>query len=266
VEQAAWVLESLEYMRGLPPPPGTHEVFRPYHEQFTSPDGRVVELHWRLGPARWGAAASAQAWFLRAEPSEMPGLLVPSAVDLFWHFLLHDARNHAWSSGSLRAAFDLALVARAPGFNLAEVLNRVDEDVRPGPLLEAIADAAHISPVLAREIEPSAEPRYLRLAPWREFWGRRSWATHRIGEAIAWGASFDRARRFGGWRSALDRAIRVIPDATPGSGLASQVWRALLNVRHAGFVAVLALGHYIAIPGSAGTGRRRLAPGGRLEA
>ena len=260
VEQAAWILESLDYTRGAAIDPAAHETFRPYHEQFTSPDGRIVELHWRLGPSRWGKSASAEDWFNRAEPSGMKGLMVPLPADLFWHFLLHDARNHAWSSGSLRAALDLALVARAPGFRLAEVLAGIADDPRPEPLMEAIADAANLSSVLATEVEPSAEPRYLRLAAWRDFWGRRHWTTHRVGEAITWGATLDRVRRYGGWRSALDRAIRVIPEAAPGTGLVAQTWRALLNLRHAAFVGALTAGHYLSIPERAERRDRRRLP------
>ena len=33
--------------------------FRPYHRTFGSPDGRLVEMHLRLGPSRWGYAADA---------------------------------------------------------------------------------------------------------------------------------------------------------------------------------------------------------------
>ena len=260
VEQAAWILESLDYTRGGFTPAWAHPVFRPYHEQFTSPDGRIIELHWRLGPARWGKATAANTWFERATPSSMPGLLVPCGTDLFWHALLHDARNHAWSTGSLRAAFDLALIARTPRFTVTEILGRIAADERGEPLLEAIGDAAHLSPVLASEVEPSLEPRYLRLARWRDYWGRRTWETHRIGEAIAWGATLDRVRRHGGWRGVIDRAVRVIPEAAPGTGIPSQIWRAMLNVRHAAFVGALAAGHFIAIPERAERQHRRLPP------
>src|SRR5438477_214274 len=78
--------------------------------------------------------------------------------------------------------------------------------------------------------------RYLRLAGWRDLWGRRDWKTERISEAISWGATLDRVRRFGGWRGVADRALRVVPEAAPGSGLAVSLWRALLTVRHAAFV------------------------------
>ena len=261
VEQAAWILESLEYVRGIPRDPSAPEVFHPYHESFTSPDGRLVELHWRLGPTRWGRAASADAWFLRAQPSGTKGLLVPATADLFWHFVLHDARNHAWSSGSLRAALDLALVARAPGFTVDEIADRLREDPSPGPLLEAIADAAHLSPILAAEVEPSPQPRYLRLARWRDTFGRRSWRTHRVAEAIAWGVTLDRARRFGGWRHALDRIVRIVPEAVPGTGILTTMVRTALTLRHAAFVGALTVGHLIAIPGPApGERRRRLPP------
>jgi hypothetical protein len=260
VEQAAWVLESLDYTRGLPRDQSGPELFRPYHETFTSPEGRAVELHWRLGPARWGRAAAASEWFGRAEPSAMRGLLVPSASDLFWHFLLHDARNHAWSSGSLRAALDLALAARAPGFDLEEVLSVLAEDRASEPLLEGIADAAHLSPILAAGVEPSVEPRYLRLARWRDVLGRRQWKTERVAEAIAWGATLDRARRFGGWRSVVDRAVRIIPEAAPGAGLGASALRALLTMRHTAFVGALALGHLISVPGAVDHRRRLPAP------
>jgi len=207
-----------------------------------------VEMHWRLGPARWGRAAAAGDWFGRAEPSGFPGLLVPSPADLFWHFLLHDARNHAWSTGSLRAALDLALVARAPTFDIAEVVNLLQDDPRPEPLLEAIADAAHLSAHIAAAVEPSTEPRYLRLAGWRDSWGRRNWKTERISEAISWGATLDRTRRFGGWRSVADRALSVVPEAVSGSGLSASFWRAVLTLRHAAFIGALAAGHLITIP------------------
>lgn len=248
VERAAYILESLDYVRGYAREPSAPEAFRPYHESFTSPDGRLVELHWRLGPVRWGRAASSEAWFLRAEPAGLDGLLVPCAEDLFWHFVLHDARNHAWSSGSIRAALDQALVARAPGFTVADVMARLADHPRPGPLQEAIADAAHLSPVIAAEIEPSPEPRYLRLARWRDYWGRRRWPTERIAEAVAWGATLDRARRYGEWRPALDRALRVVPEAVPEGSAFRSVRRAFLNVRHAGFVATLAAAHVVTLP------------------
>jgi hypothetical protein len=258
VEQAAWILESLEYARGAPRDPTGPELFRPYHETFTSPEGRMVELHWRLGPARWGRAAAAGEWFARAEPAGMSGLLIPTAADLFWHFLLHDARNHAWSTGSLRAAVDLALVARAPGFDVGEVLRHLEDDPRPEPLIEAIADAAHLSTALASEVEPSSEPRYLRLASWRDFWGRRPWRTDRVAEAIAWGASLDRARRYGGWKSIADRALRIIPEAVPGTSLGAGIVRGVLTARHAAFIGALVAGHFIAVPERRETGRRRL--------
>lgn len=260
MEQAAWVLESLDYQRGYSRDPSGPAVFRPYHEQFTGPEGQVVELHWRLGPARWGRAAAADAWFQRAEPSAMPGLMVPCAADLFWHFLLHDARNHAWSSGSLRAALDLALVARAPSFTVGEVVDRLRDDPRPGPLMEAIADAAHLSAKVASEVEPSARPRYLRLARWRDLIGRRRWATHRIAEAIAWGADFDRARRFGGWRAVFERALRVVPEAETRKGLWPAIRRGFLTVRHAGFVGALAAAHLVAVETGGRGGRRRALP------
>jgi hypothetical protein len=251
VEQASWVLESLDYVRGSPRDAAAHEVFRPYHDTFTGPDGLVVELHWRLGPQRWGRASAADAWFAHAEPSDADGIKVPAAADLFWHFLIHDARNHAWSSGSLRAALDLALAARARGFSMIEVLRRLDEDPRPEPLFEAIADAANLSPILAAELEPSSMPRYLRLARWRDTIGRRHWKTERVSEAIAWGATLDRARRFGSWRGAVDRAIRIIPEAAPGSNVFAMVRRFFLTVRHAAFVGALAATHLVSIPAKA---------------
>jgi len=248
VEPAAWVLESLDYVRGAVPDPHDAEPYRPYHETFIGPDGQAVELHWRLGPPRWGANWSTDGWLARAEPSSAPGMLVPSAADLFWHFLIHDARNHAWSSGSLRAALDLALAARAKGFGLAEVLGRLDDDPRPGPLLEAIGDAANLSPILAAEVEPSPQPRYLRLAAWRDAIGRRHWPVPRIAEAIAWGATLERARRFGGWHGIADRALRIIPDASPGTSLGAKLRRALLSVRRAGFIAFLVGSHFLSVP------------------
>lgn len=261
VEQAAWILESLDYQRGFQRDPQGPDLYRPYHDTFTSPEGRQVELHWRLGPSRWGRAAAAGDWFARAEPSGFPGLLVPASSDLFWHFLLHDARNHAWSTGSLRSALDLALVARAPTFDMAEVLTLLEEDPRPEPLLEAIADAAHLSGTIAAAVEPSVEPRYLRLAGWRDMWGRKKWTTARISEAISWGATLDRTRRFGGWRNVADRALSVVPEASPGTGLGASLWRAVLTVRHAAFVGALTAGHVIAIPmKTPDDGRRRLRP------
>jgi len=249
VEDAIWVLESLGYKRAAAERPDAAPVFRLYHETFASPEGRPVEIHWRLGPARWGSAAQAEGWFERAAPSGMAGIRLPSAADLFWHVLLHDARNHAWSSGSLRSALDLALAARAEGFAVGDVLARLEGDPCPGPLLDAIADAAHLSPVLAAEVEPTALPRYLRLARWRDTIGRRKWRVERISEGIAWGASFDRARRFGGWRAVLERALRVIPEAVPGSGVVATARRVLVTLRHIGFVAALAASHLIVIAG-----------------
>ena len=248
VEPAAWVLESLDYVRGAPRDDPDAELYRPYHDTFIGPDGQAVELHSRLGPVRWGASWSTSAWFDRAETSSAAGLLVPSAADLFWHFLIHDARNHAWSSGSLRAALDLALAARARGFTLAEVLGRLDHDPRPGPLLEAIGDAANLSPILAAEVEPSPQPRYLRLAAWRDAVGRRHWPVPRIAEAIAWGATLERARRFGGWHGIADRALRIIPDTSPGVTLGAKLRRALRSVRRAGFIGVLAASHFLSVP------------------
>jgi hypothetical protein len=262
VEQAGWVLESLDYLRGVARDPAVPAIFRPYHETFTSLDGRTIELHWRLGPARWGRASSGEDWFARAQPSPTTGILLPAACDLFWHFLVHDARNHAWSSGSLRAALDLALVARARDFSLTEVLTRLEGDPRPGPLLEAIYDAANLSPILAAEVEPSTQPRYLRLASWRDTVGRRKWKTERASEAVAWGATLDRARRFGGWDGVLQRALSIVPEAVPGRGLWSMLKRAALTVRHAGFVAALASAHAVSIPAPRQLRRRRLSSPG----
>ena len=264
-DQAFWVLESLDYTRGFSRDPKGPELFRPYHETFTSPEGRQVEMHWRLGPSRWGRAAAAEDWFTRAEPAGFPGLLVPTPADLFWHFLLHDARNHAWSTGSLRSALDLALVARAPHFDVAEVLTHLQDDPRPEPLIEAIADAAHLSGALALAVEPSAEPRYLRLASWRDMWGRRGWKTERIAEAIAWGATLDRTRRYGGWKQATDRALRIVPEAVQGNGIGANLWRGMLTVRHAAFIATLAAGHFVAIPEQREQTRRRLPSGERKK-
>lgn len=262
VDGAAWILESLEYERGYVRDAQGPEVFRPYHETFTSPDGRELELHWRVGPARWGRAASADEWFQRAQPSPINGMMVPAASDLFWHFLLHDARNHAWSSGSLRAAFDLALAARTPGFDYVDLVPRLAEDPRAEQLEEAIADAAHLSAVLAAHVEPSPYPRYLRLARWRDTLGRRTWPTSRVAEAIAWGASLDRARRYGGWKSVVERAIRIVPEAVPDKGLFAALRRTVLTFRHAAFVSALTAGHMLAIPGDASAQRPAL-PRGR---
>lgn len=259
VQDVAWALERLGYQRTGAERPDAAPVFHPYHESFASPEGRPVEVHWRLGPPRWGRAASAEAWFEHAEVSSVPGVAAPPAADLFWHLLLHDARNHAWSSGSLRAAFDLALAARAPGFAVVDVLARLDEDPRPEPLVDAIADAAHLSPILSAEIEPSPFPRYLRLAQWRDTLGRRRWKTERISEAIAWGATFDRARRFGGWRGVLERGIRVVPEAVLGTGLFATVRRGFVTFRHAGFVAFLAASHFLTIAEPPSQRRRALA-------
>jgi hypothetical protein len=249
VEPAAWVLESLDYVRAGSREAAIAEPAHPYHDSFVGPDGQVVELHWRLGPARWGDEWSSSGWFSRAVSSSVAGMLVPSAADLFWHFLFHDARNHAWSSGSLRAALDLALAARARGFELGEILRRLEADPRPAPLLDGVADAANLSPILAAEIEPSPQPRYLRLGPWRDTIGRRRWATSRIAEAVAWGATLDRARRFGGWHGVFDRALGSTPEASPGTSLVARLRRAFVAARHAGFVAALAGSHYISVPG-----------------
>jgi len=46
----------------------------------------------------------------------------------------------------------------------------------------------------------------------------------------------------------MDRALTVIPDAVPRSGIGAMLRRGYLNVRHAGFVTVLAAAHYITIP------------------
>jgi len=259
VDDATWVLESLGYTRSAAERPDAAPVFRLYHDSFASPEGRPVEVHWRLGPVRWGPAAQAETWFDRAAPSGLPGILLPSPSDLFWHLLLHDARNHAWSSGSLRAAFDLALAARSPGLVVSEVMSRLEADPVPEPLFDAIADAAHLSPILAAEVEPSPVPRYLRLARWRDAIGRRHWKVERISEAIAWGASLDRVRRFGGWGSALERAIRVIPEAVPGTGMLGLIRRVFVTMRHGAFVAVLAASHLLAVVEPPAPPKRRLA-------
>jgi hypothetical protein len=259
VQDAAWALESLGYVRAAADRPDAAPVFRLYHETFASPEGRPVEVHWRLGPVRWGEAARAEGWFARAGASSIAGIQLPAAADLFWHLLLHDARNHTWSSGSLRAAFDLALAARAPGFDLRDVLTRLDDDPHAELLLDAIADAAHLSPILAAEIEPSPLPRYLRLARWRDALGRRHWRTDRIAEGIAWGATLDRARRFGGWQGVVERGIRVIPEAVPGTGILAGIRRAYVTLRHVVFVTILAAGHVLTIPEPQAPRRRALA-------
>ena len=246
---AAWVAQSLGYARGGRANDQLQAPQRPYHETFVGPEGHLLlEVHRRLGPPRWGPAADGAGWFDCASPSTIGGILAPAPCDLFWHQLLHDARNHAWSSGSLRAAFELAVTARSPGFSLHDVLLHLDGDRHPEPLLEAVADAAHLSPILAAEIEPSLEPRYLRLARWRDTIGRRKWETHRISEAIAWGATLDRMRRFGGWRGVMERALTVIPDAAPRTGIGALWRRGFLNARHAGFVTLLAAAHLFTIP------------------
>ena len=258
LEAAEWVLESLDFLRQTPRDASAPEVFRPYHDTFVGPTAQTIELHWRLGPTRWGAGWDVEGWFERAEPASIPGARVPSATDLFWHFLVHDARNHAWSSGSLRAALDLTLAARARGFTFSEVLGRLDADARPEPLLEAVADAANLSPILAAEVEPTPQPRYLRLAGWRDSIGRRSWKTERVSEAIAWGATLERARRHRLWQPVLDRALRVIPEAAPGRGVGAAIKRAFLTIRHAGFVGALALSHVLSIPAATARRRRQL--------
>jgi hypothetical protein len=257
-DDATWALESLGYTRSAAERPDAAPRFRLYHETFASPDGRPVEVHWKLGPVRWGPAAQAETWFDRASPSGIAGIWLPSPADLFWHLLLHDARNHAWSSGSLRAAFDLALAARSEGLVVSEVLVRLEADPLPEPLFDAIADAAHLSPILAAEVEPSPVPRYLRLARWRDAIGRRQWKVERISEAIAWGASLDRVRRFGGWHSALERAIRVIPEAVPGTGMLALVRRVFVAGWHAAFVAVLAASHLLTVAEPPMPPKRRL--------
>jgi len=260
LEQAEWVLESLDYLRKAPRDEPATAGPRPYHDTFTGPAAQTVELHWRLGPARWGEGWDVEGWFARAEPASFAGMMLPSASDLFWHFLVHDARNHAWSSGSLRAALDLTLAARARGFTLSEVLRRLDADPRPEPLFEAVADAANLSPILAAEVEPTPVPRYLRLAGWRDAIGRRKWKTERISEAIAWGATLERARRHGLWRGVADRALQIIPDAVPRRGVGAAIRRALLTVRHAGFVGALAASHILSIPASTARRRKQLRP------
>jgi len=70
----------------------------------------------------------------------------------------------------------------------------------------------------------------------------------RIAEAIAWGATLERARRFGGWHGIADRALRIIPDASPGTSLGAKLRRALLSVRRAGFIAFLVGSHFLSVP------------------
>jgi len=261
VEPAAWVLESLDYVRAGSRSAAAVEPSRSYHETFLGADGQSLELHWRLGPARWGDDWTTSAWFGRSVPSSAPGMRVPSAVDLFWHLLFHDARNHAWSSGSLRAALDLALAARARGFDLSDVLRRLEDDARPAPLLDAIGDAAHLSPLIAAGIEPASQPRYLRLAGWRDAIGRRRWSSTAIAEAIAWGPTLDRARRFGGWAGVFDRALRLSPlPGVPSTGsLVTRIRRGFGAVRHAGFVGALAATHLLSVQGRREVGSKGLA-------
>jgi hypothetical protein len=264
LEQAAGALQSLGYDRLEPPGTAVSALARPYRESFTSAAGRSVDLHWRLGPSRWGPAADAAGWFKRATPSSIPGVLSPAPSDLFWHLLVHDARNHAWSSGSLRAALDLAMVARAGGFALGDVLALLDHDPRRAPLLDAIADAAHLSPILGAEIEPSPEPRYLRLARWRDVLGRRRWNPQRIADAVAWGATLDRARRFGGWRGVFERAASVPQQRS--TGLLASLGAALRAIRHAGFVGALTAAHLFSVAGAGRPHRGELAaPGARRQ-
>ena len=73
VEDAAWVLESLGFARGVTRDFSVPEVVRPYHDSFTSVDGRCVELHWRVGPARWGPTAAAERWFERGREQDAAG-------------------------------------------------------------------------------------------------------------------------------------------------------------------------------------------------
>ena len=138
-----------------------------------------------------------------------------------------------------------------------DVLRRLQEDPHAEPLVEAISDAAHLSAALAGVVEPSQEPRYLRLASWRDSWGRRGWKTERVAEAIAWGATLDRVRRFGGWKIVADRALRIVPEAVPSHGLKAAFWRSVLTVRHAAFVGALTAGHFVAVPEKLEGGRRR---------
>jgi hypothetical protein len=262
LEQAAGALQALAYDRLDPPGTSLSALARPYRESFTSATGRSVDLHWRLGPTRWGPAADTAGWFKRATPSPLRGILAPAPSDLFWHLLVHDARNHAWSSGSLRAALDLAMVARAEGFALGDVLALLDDDPRRAPLLDAIADAAHLSPILGAEIEPSPEPRYLRLARWRDMLGRRRWNPRMIADAVAWGATLDRARRFGGWRGVAERAAAVPQQRS--AGLLASLGAALRAVRHATFVGGLTAAHLLSVASGRRPHRGELAgPGPR---
>jgi hypothetical protein len=72
-------------------------------------------------------------------------------------------------------------------------------------------------------------------------------------------------RRFGGWGSVLERAIRVIPEAVPGTGLLALAQRALVTGRHAGFVAVLAVSHLLTVVEPPAPPKRRLAKPAPLD-
>jgi len=81
-------------------------------------------------------------------------------------------------------------------------------------------------------------------------------------EAYAWGATLDRARRFGGWRGAIESAVRGIPEAVPGASIVTSLWRFSRNLRRAGFVGALAPTHSPFIVPPLGVRSRRLAGGG----
>jgi hypothetical protein len=83
---------------------------------------------------------------------------------------------------------------------------------------------------------------------------------------MAWGATLDRARRFGGWRGVMERAVRMLPGPAAGRGPLGTVSRALRSVHRTAFVGALAIAHVIALPGGPRDPRRALpapAPRGR---
>jgi len=74
-------------------------------------------------------------------------------------------------------------------------------------------------------------------------------------------------RRFGGWHSALERAIRVIPEAVPGTGMLALVRRVFVAGWHAAFVAALAAAHLLTVVEPPAPPKRRLprpGSGGRV--
>jgi hypothetical protein len=75
---------------------------------------------------------------------------------------------------------------------------------------------------------------------------------------MAWGATLDRARRFGGWRGVMERAVRMLPEPAGGRGPLVAVSRALRSVRRTAFVGALAVAHVIALPGGPSVARRAL--------